>query len=283
MGGRLFSYIKVDFKRLLLDRKVLVSILLLIIIVIVDPITVARYFSNYPGLKVTVGQNPFQFWMLINSVSWGNSLYSTIFWFLTVLFTGLIYYEDKSTSMYMNQIIRGGKRQYYFSKFITTSILSFLVVLVTLEINVLMTYKLFPDTAHKTINYDFLVPQAGSFVYNAFISNPMNMVQIYTLMNALAISLFAVFSLCISMLLNLKNRYIHLILPVIILYIINYIFDSFPELFVYDIRIILQPAAVGALTDIITWENVIIVFVGWMLVNFILVGAVFYKMRDYYE
>ncbi|KHL91328.1 hypothetical protein QW71_35275 [Paenibacillus sp. IHB B 3415] len=283
MGGRLVSYLRVDFKRLLSDRKVLVSVLLLLTIVVIDPITVSRYFSKYPGLRETVGQNPFQFWMLINSVSWGNNLYSTIFWFLTVLFTGLIYYEDKSTSMYMNQIIRGGKSQYFFSKFISTGILSFLIVLVTLEINVLMTYMLFPNKNNKTVNYDFLVPKEGSFIYEAFISSPINMVHIYTLMNALAISLFVVFSLCISMLLDFKNRYIHLVLPVIILYIINYILDSFPELFMYDIRIILQPAAVGAFTDNITWENVVLVFGGWMLVNILLVGAVFYKMRNCYE
>ncbi|MFD1908118.1 hypothetical protein ACFSQ7_35185 [Paenibacillus rhizoplanae] len=134
-----------------------------------------------------------------------------------------------------------------------------------------MTYKLFPDTAHKTINYDFFGATGREVLcIMLFISNPMNMVQIYTLMNALAISLFAVFSLCISMLLNLKKIGIFtLFLPVIILYIINYIFDSFPELFVYDIRIILQPAAVGALTDIITWEKCNNrFFVGWMLVNF---------------
>ncbi|CAM3124195.1 hypothetical protein PASE110613_17620 [Paenibacillus sediminis] len=283
MGDLLVSYLKIDIKRLITDKKVLFAVLILLIIAVIDPITVTRHFTKYAGSAETIGQNPFQFWMLMNSVSWGNNLYSTVFWILAVLFTGLIYYEDKNTSLYMYQITRGGKGRYFVSKFISTGMLSFLTVLVTLEINVVMTYKLFPDTINKTEYYDRLVPHAGSFVYNAFLSNPMNMVQIYTLINALAISIFVVFSLCISMLLNFKNRYVILVTPVIILYAINYIFDSYPTLFTYDIRIILQPVAVGALTSIITWENVIIVIGGWILVDLILIGAVFYKMRDCYE
>lgn len=283
MGNLLVSYLKIDFKRWITDKKVIVVILILFGIAVVDPITVTRHFSKYPGSAETIGQNPFQFWMLMNSVSWGNKLYSTVFWILAVLFTGLIYHEDKTTSLYMYQITRGGKGPYFFSKFFSTGMLSFLAVLITLEINVLMTYRLFPNTAHKTDYYEQLAPQAGSFVYDAFMSNPMVMVQLYTLMNAFAIALFVVFSLSLSMLLNVKNRYIMLILPVIVLYVISYLFDSFPALFTYDIRIILQPVAVGALTDIITWEHVIIVFGGWVLANVLLIGAVFYKARNCYE
>ncbi|MCU6708308.1 hypothetical protein M6D81_06235 [Paenibacillus sp. J5C_2022] len=276
------NYLKIDFKRLITDKKIVITVLILLIIAVIDPITVARHFSNNAQAAQTIGQNPFQFWMLMNSVSWGNHIYNTAFWIFAVLFTGLIYHEDKNTSLYMYQITRGGKGAYFISKFISTSTLSFLAVFVTLEINVLMTYTLFPDTVHKTEQYSFSIPQKGSFVYDAFLSNPMNMVQIYTLMNALAISMFVVFSLCISMLLNLKNRYVILIIPVIILYGISYIADSYPSLSLYNIRIILQPLAAVGITGI-NWQVVIFVIGGWMLVNVLLMGAVFYKTRNCYD
>lgn len=277
------SYFKIDINRLITDKKVIVLIIILLAIAIIDPITVARHFSKYVESAQTIGQNPFQFWMLMNSVSWGNSLYNNLFWVLAVILTGLIYFEDKNTSIYMYQIIRNNKTHYLISKFLSTGLFSFILMLAVLEINILMTYMVFPDTSITTDYYDNLIPHKDSFVYEAFMSNPMSMVQIYTILNAFAISLFVVFSLCISMVLNVSNRYIALIIPVIILYCINFIFDSFPVLFDYNIRLILQPRAVSAITNIISWEDVIIVFGGWMLVNLILICTIFYKLRDSYE
>lgn len=282
MGNSFINYLKIDFKRLLTDKKVLMTILLLLFIAVVDPLTVAHYFSNDVQAAQTIGQNPFHFWMLMNSVSWGNSIYNTAFWIITVLFTGLIYHEDKNTSIYMYQITRGGKKRYFISKFVSTGMLSFLTVIVILEINVLMTYTLFPDTIHKTEQYNFLIPLAENFVYDAFSVNPMYMVQIYTLLNALAISIFVIFSLSISMLLNIKNKYIVLIMPVIILYAISYITNSFPGLLAYDIRIILQPQAAAGIPGI-DWTTVISVTGGWIIVNLILITTVFFKVRNCYE
>lgn len=277
------SYLKVDINRLIRDKKVIVVALVMFAIAILDPISVTRHFDKYPGSAETIGQNPFQFWMLMNSVSWGNNLYHQIFWIVSVLLMGLIYHQDKNTSMYTYQIIRKNKNQYLLSKFISTGLLSFTLIFVALEINILMTYTLFPDTTTMTEYYSYLVPQEGSFVYDAFKSNPMKMVQIYTIINALAVSIFVVFSLCISMLFNFKNRYVALLVPVIILYGITFIFDSFPVLFSYNIRMILQPMAVSAMTNIIAWENVVVVFGGWMLLNIILISVILYRSRDHYE
>jgi len=241
------------------------------------------YFSEDINSAEKIGQNPFQFWMLMNSVSWGNNLYNIMFWIIAVLLTGLIYYEDKNTSMYMYQIIRKDKRQYLISKFCSTGLFSFVLILLVLEINIFVTYILFPDTTIITNYYNRLVPHEGSFVYRAFLSQPMNMIQIYTFLNALAMSVFVVFSLCISMLFNFSNRYVAILIPVIFLYGITFIFDSFPMLFEYNIRMILQPRAVSALTTIITWEDVVVVMGGWILVNLILISVIFFKSRDCHE
>ena len=274
VGSSLISYLKIDFKRLITDKKITIVILMLLIIAVFDPITFSRYFAKYPNATQTIGNNPFQFWMLLNSAGWGNHLYSTVFWIVIVLFTGLIYHDDKNTSMYMYQITRGSKGAYFISKFISTGLLSFLVVLVTLEINVLMTYTLFPDTVHKTEQYGFNVPLEGSFAYDAYLVNPMNVVQMYTLLNALAIWIFVVFSLCMSVLLNFKNRYIVMVIPVIILYGISYITNAYPSLVIYDIRIILQPLAAAGIEGI-NWSAVSFVTGGWMLVDLLSDGCSF--------
>ncbi|MEC0229092.1 hypothetical protein [Paenibacillus alba] len=277
------NYFKIDINRLIKSKQVIVVVMLLLAIAIIDPITVSMYFSKDIGTAKTIGQNPFQFWMLMNSVSWGNNLYNIMFWILATLLTGLIYYEDKNTSMYMYQIIRKGKSKYLISKFFSTGLFSFILILLVLEINILVTYMLFPDTTVMTDYYDRLVPHEGSFVYKAFLSNPINATQIYSLLNALAMSIFVVFAQCISMLFKISIRYVALLIPVIILYGINFIFDSFPGLFAYNIRMILQPRAVSALTTIITWENVIVVMGGWIVVNLILISVIFLKSRNCYE
>ncbi|WP_301625213.1 hypothetical protein [Paenibacillus apis] len=277
------NYFKIDIQRLFTNKMVLTLIVVLLCISIIDPITVFRHFSKFPESANTIGQNPFQFWMLMNSVSWGNSLYNNMFWIITVILTGLIYYEDKSTSMYMYQIIRKGKTQYLVSKFLSTGLFSFFIVFLILEINIFMTYTIFSDTNNITDYYGRLTPHEGSFVYKAFTENPINAVHIYTILNAFVISLFAIFSLCISMLLNFSNRYVTLLLPVILLYGIHFIFDSYPVLFDYNIRMILQPRAVSALTNIISWNDVFISLGGWLLVNLLLMCTIFYKLRDSYE
>lgn len=277
------NYYKIDINRLITSKTIIVIITLLLAIAIIDPITVSMYFSKYNDSAEIIGQNPFQFWMLMNSVSWGNNLYNIMFWIFAPLLTGLIYYEDKNTSMYTYQIIRKGKSKYLISKIFSTALFSFVLLLLVLEINIFTTYMLFPDTTVMTEYYYNLVPHEGSFVYEAFLSNPMGMIQIYTFLNALAMSLFCVFSLCINMLFNFSNRYIALLTPVIILYGITFIFDTYSELFQYNIRMILQPRAVSALSTIITWGDVYVVLGGWMLVNLVLISAVFFKLRECYE
>lgn len=277
------NYFKIDMNRLITSKMIQALIVILFAIAIVDPITVSRNSSKYIDFVETIGLNPFQFWMLMDSASWGNGLYNQMFWIIAVILTGLIYHEDKNTSLYMYQIIRKGKTPYLISKFISTGLFSFLLMLVVLEMNIFMTYTIFPDTTHMTDYYARLAPHEGSFVYEAFKSNPMNMVQIYTFLNAFVISLFVVLSLCISMLLNFSNRYVTLLVPVIVLYGISFIFDSYPFLFDHNIRMILQPRAVSAMTIIISWEDVIVVLGGWMLVNLILICGIFYKLRDTYE
>ncbi|WP_281883660.1 hypothetical protein [Paenibacillus sp. YYML68] len=277
------NYFRIDLKRLMTSKQVIATVMLLLVIAIGDPITVYMQFSKDIGTAQTIGQNPFQFWMLMNSVSWGNNVYNMLFWIIAVLLTGLIYYDDINTSMYMYQIIRKNKNQYLFSKFLSTGLFSFVILLSVLEINLFVTYMLFPDTMVMTEYYNFLVPQENSFVYTTFMSNPINMAHIYSLLNALAMSTFVIFSLCMSMLFKISIRYVALLVPVITLYGISFIFDSFPILFSYNIRMILQPRAVSALTTIITWDNVITVIGGWIIMNLLFISIIYFRSRDCYE
>lgn len=277
------NYFKLDIERLISSKIVRLVIVLLLAIAIIDPLTVLFHFSKYANLAERIGRNPFQFWMLMNSVSWGNSLYNIMFWIVAVLLTSLIYFDDKNTSMYMLQITRGSKNKYLISKLLSTWLFSFVVMLAALEINIIITYKLFPENMMLSEYYYILAPNEGTFVYDAFVSNPMKMVQIYTVINAFAMSIFAVFSLCIHMLFKFSNKYIALLMPVIILYGISFIFDSLPILFTYNFRMILQPRATSALEFIITWKDVFLTMGGWILANCILTVIIFFRSKDCYE
>lgn len=276
-------YFMLDLKRLSTNKKVIFAIIIMLLIAIFDPITVSIQISKYISLGEDMGKNPFQYWMLMNSVSWGNNVYNLMFWIIAVLFTGLIAHEDKKTSMYIYQIIRGRKTAYILSKVISTGLFSLVLMLLILEINVLMTHLLFTETNVMTKYYDYLVPHEGHFIYKSFLSNQMNMIQIYTLLNAFAISLFTVFSQCINMLIPVTNTYVSLLLPIIILYIITFVFDSQPALFQYNIRMILQPMAASAMSTFTTWKHVLIVFAGWALINSTLIFGVFIRSRECYE
>lgn len=265
------NYFISDIKSMCKNKIVLITIIVLLVVMILDTISVTWHAMTYHDFYGQIGRNPFQFWLLMNSVSWGFSFYHTLFFVFPLLITGMLYFQEKKSSMQMFLATRKSRTAYFLSKIFSTLIFSFIVFFVLLSINLLVTYIIFPSNTPLTDYYANVIPNEGTFAYNTFKHNPLSMAFLYTFLNAFAIAIFAVFELSIQMIFNFKNQYVALIIPVILAYAVIFLFDSQSGYIMYNIQMVLQPRATNALSVIITWGNVTVAFAIWIFIDMILV------------
>ena len=264
--------IRLEIKKLLYSRGVQIVFFSFLLVAVLDPISVVLQDISWEGNLIgEIGKNPFQFWLLLNSVSWGNHVYNTMFWVIAVLLTGQIFYQEQKSFMLTAQIVRIGKKPYFFHKIIATALVSFVSTAIILSINVIVTLLLFWDwTAHSSY-YNSLVPEIGTFASALYQKSPILMMFGYVLLNAVAIGIFAVFSLAVQTIFHFPNLYVAILSPVVILYLISFVLDAFPVLFHFNIRLLLQPMAATALTEILSWEDLILTFGIWIAIDAFLI------------
>jgi len=275
------NYFFSDLKKICKNNFIPILFVFLLAVMILDPISVYIKGVQNPELFDQIGKNPFRFWLLMNSFGWGGSIYNTLFWIFPVLATGLIFYDERNSSMFTLLIIRDRKIKYMLAKVASAFVFSFGFFLLILSVNLLITYTIFPPMDAKlTEHYNFLIPKKGTFVYGIYQISPLLMAITYTILNAVVIAILSVFTLGIHMIFNLKNKYIAIVVPIIVLYVITFVFDSTADLFQYNIRMIVQPQATIALTDAITGNNVAVTLAIWVLLDIILVTIGFVRNRD---
>lgn len=267
------SYFITDVKKIYKNKLVKWMLVFLLVVMIADPISVYVINTDENFFK-QIGANPFQFWLLMNSSSWGNTVVNTLFFVLPVISTGLVFYNERQTSMYEWLIIRNSKAKYYISKIAATFFVTWINFFVLFSINILVTYFAFSADAPKTEQYMYLIPQKEMFSYSFYQSNPLGMVMLYVFLNALAIALLSLFVLAVHEIVNLKNKYVAILFPFIALYLINYgttflLIDHLN----YILSVIIQPRAASALTNNIQSMDVIIVFLVVALVDLVLLGV----------
>lgn len=164
------SYVLADIKKLYRSSIIRWMLIILLFVMIADPISVYIINGKYDKFFEVIGSNPFQFWLLINSASWGNNLFYTIFWVLPILSTGLIFYNEQQSSMRLLLVIRGNGLKYYLAKIFSIFIVTFLNFFVLLIINIGITYLIFSyrrainktiyvfNSAHRNV-FLFILPK----------------------------------------------------------------------------------------------------------------------------
>ncbi|MDE7424627.1 MAG: hypothetical protein K2N51_13225 [Lachnospiraceae bacterium] len=268
------SYFITDVKKIYKNKLVKWMLVFLLVVMIADPISVYVINARYENFFEEIGANPFQFWLLMNSSSWGNTVVYTLLFVLPVISTGLVFYNERQSSVYKWLIIRNSKAKYYISKIAATFLVTWINFFILFSINIIVTYFAFSADAPKTEQYMYLIPKKEMFSYPFYQSNPLSMVMLYVFLNALAIALLSLFALAVHEIINLKNRYVAILFPFIALYLINYgttflLIDHLN----YKLSVIIQPRAASALTNNIQSMDVIIVFLVVALVDLVLLGV----------
>ena len=275
------SYFITDIKKLYKSNIVKVMLIILFFIMVVDPVSVYVINARYANFFEQIGSNPFQFWLLMNSSSWGNTMFYTLFWMFPVISTGLCFYNERHTSTHVFLLIRNSRTKYYLSKAAAVFIVTFINFFVLLLINILVTYLIFHVDAPMTEQYKYLIPKEGMFSYSFYQSNPLYMVILYTFLNALAIALLTLFVLAIHEIAIPKKRYVALLVPFILLYLINYVVGLLLSSNLnYNFSVIIQPRAASAVINIINNKDVLLVFSLVLVVDLILLMVGYIRNRE---
>lgn len=271
------SYFITDIKKLYKSKLVRWMLLAMLLVMILDPISVR--LQGWRWLDA-VGRNAYLYWLLMD-MNWGNRVYQALFCVFPVLSTGLIYYNEKHSSVYDMLISRGHAGMYYLAKMCSTFLTTFFNFTTLFLINVFVTYSIFPINAPQTEQYGYHIPKTEMFSYMFYEKNPLDMVLLYVFLNAFTIALNSLLVLAVHEIIPLKNRYLALLVPVILLQLLRYLMGmaqaGCPNM---NLNVILQPNAASALVNTIYMEDVRLVFGILIIVVIFLQGIGFLRNRE---
>jgi hypothetical protein len=275
------NYFFVDLKKIVASKIMPAIVIILLAVMVFDPIWMYCQGIFHEGFFDDIGGNPYQYWLLTNFSGWGHAFYYTLLWIFPILLTGLIYLREKNSQCCKLLVIRGDKARYFIAKICSAFTVSFLTIVLLLIINIMITYLIFSDSGNYTEQYNFFVPNEGTFAYGIFRYSPFMLALVYTFMNAFAIGMLSAVSVELNMVFNYKNTYVAIIVPVLLYYAIGYISDTLaPAMHKYSLSLILQPLATKALTTVIDTGSVLITFGVWLTVAVALYFVCLYRNKD---
>lgn len=245
------QYFFSDMKKMYKNWLVLIAILFIFAVSIADPILMRRSYEYAP--------NPYNWWLFMNTGR-GCIVYNTLFWFIPSLFTGLLAFSERTTSIYGILLTKEKRSTYYRNKSLTAFIVPFVTCLAFFSLNLGLVYMTCPTVDPIE---DYLVPRIGSFAYPLFMDSPIIMAMVYILLHTLSIAILTVLYLNIQLAFKIKNKYIALILPALIMYVVNFALQILGY-FKYSLTYLIQPVAASASTEILDSGSLLLVLCAYI-------------------
>lgn len=236
-----------DLKKICRNRIFLLTIALLFVCAVIDPIFMTRRYEVY--------ENPYYWWMFMNNGT-GSSVFNTLYWILPALLTGLVFFDERNSAIYGVMITKGKRSSYFVSKMLSLFFVTLVSLLSIFLLNLFLTYSLCPTSVPID---DFLIPKADSFAYPLFQKSPLIMAVVYNVLHALALAVLAVLYLCLQMVLKIKNKYLAILIPSLLMYAVNYALQITGG-FQYSLTMLLQPMAASASTATLNRSCLMLVF-----------------------
>ena len=246
-----------DIKKLFGNKMFLIALAALFFSAIYDPLFMGRTTYKYY-------ENPFMWWMFMKTS--GSMIYNTLFWIFPVFLTGLVFFDEKNSALYGILISKENRILYFVSKVVSVFCVIFVCTLIIFLINLSLIYGFCPD---KMSIEKYLIPQDGSFAFIFFQESPLLMAFVYNILHALAMALLTTLYLCIHMVFQFRNKYIAVLVPVLLMYVIDFAVQATGHM-EYSLTILLQPMAAMASTKILGIEQLTHVFIS--LTVFVLIG-----------
>lgn len=255
-----------DIKKLYKSKLVLTALILLLVMAVIDPLTMHQTYRKMG--------NPFMWWMFMCRGN-GGTIYHRLFWIFPTLLTGAVFVDERSTAVCGILLTKQSRSRYFFSKAWSAFAVALFSSLGFFLLNLGLVYLVCPTNMEIS---DYLIPKEGSLAAWLYAKSPLMMAVAYNLMGALAMALLTVLYQQIQMILRLKNKYVALIAPVLLLHVLDYIVEL--SSMGYSLEILLQPVAASALTMILSSKYFIQVFGTLVLADIVLYPIAVRRNRD---
>lgn len=256
--GFIMEYFLTDIRKIYSNNFIRIMILFLFILAVVDPVLA----YNEP---INILENPYEFWLLLNSGGIGFKIYRRLIYIFPIISTGLIYFEERNTSLCGILLTKVSRRKYFCSKVFAVFLTTFINFLIPLLLNILITYMLFDANALTTDSFKSFIPQHGMFCEYLFLKNPIYSCILYCVLNAFSEALLAVLVLLIHMVYKFNNRFIAFFVSFIALCLST---DIVSKVFgpKYDFPLIIQPMVAASCNINITTFNVITTYIMFIFI-----------------
>lgn len=264
-------------KRIFSNVPFTIFVVVLYLAMIASPLSVRLSEIATPGFFSSIGQHPTFFWLPMDSVAWGNRIFTTGTAILPVFFSGMIFYQDVNSSLLSSQWIRLGRQRYFASVYSQLFVLSFGIVFTALLVNMLAVHLLFTDW-RITDAVAQILPKQGTFGYPLFEISPYLFEVFYCAFIALFLALLTNFTASLQLILAKFHRYVAWIAPILLLFFISYPFELIVPLSPYNVFLIKQPIALALTEPAITWKHLVVGLGFWVVLDGILM-AIGYKMQ----
>lgn len=158
-------FLKIEFNRVFKSKSFLAALALGVLIVLIQQITVARYYS-------TAEENVFLYLTGYDTTGLGTNLYYLLLPCLVALAGADLLGEDRRSGLDIFSRIRGNDKQYYFSKSIVAFIAGGVVFCLPLIMELCALMLVYPSTP-----LDYFVAEVpvtyGAMFSNIFYNSPL--------------------------------------------------------------------------------------------------------------
>lgn len=202
-----------------------ITLAVMTLLVVLDPIltkVLGDFFNYNNGIY---SDNAYVNWLLYPVSLIAGTVFFCLLNILPVLFTGMLFFWESSSSVYPFKIVKVGRFKYLISKIFSTFSVSFLNSFFILSINLIACFAVFSFSGSQETIYQFTdyVPRENTFAYYFFNINPLLMAVFYNFLAALGIALSSVIALSLQMIFKFNNPFLAFLIPVLVLYIIDFI------------------------------------------------------------
>lgn len=180
----------------------------------------AEKFYINTGNPMTQGSSLFNYWIGGEHSSLGFALFFTLLPIIVVLPYGWSYFTENRAGYVKAVVTRGGKWQYFLSKYIATFTAGGLVILLPLLLNFIIVSCFVPAITPTKLYPLYYGVIHGSMWSKMFYTNPFIYVVLYLVLNFIFAGVFATMSVAISFF--IKNRIAILLIPFFLIFILHY-------------------------------------------------------------
>lgn len=244
------QFLKIEFKRVFKNKSFLLALALGMFIVIIQQITVARYYSP-------TEENVFIYLTGYNTTGLGTNLYYLLLPCLVALAGADLLGEDRRTGLDIFSRIRGTDKQYYFSKSIVAFVAGGVAFFLPLIVELFLLMLVYPSVPFDYFASEVPVTYEEMFG-NVFYNSPITYEVIFLVIGFVYSGLFALLGILVSFFSS--SKYVVLLSPLAIYYGIWIVFSlgGYPEVSPFGF---LTPKQAYPLNFQVIWIEFLLLFV----------------------